>query len=282
MLRYNIPDATSSEVVADWIELYVTYLKDSISKSQIASYIQASEGSDPEDGFIDSVWNVLACRVELYGSNPPIEVQPLSINSLIDWEQYPEYLACLIYALEGNPNTSSTSAAKAGKYFERISNEAIKNYIKGNSLIYGFPTEQNIQTIADNFLKEKFNYLPPAYRKDRDLDIIAWKDWEDNRASQIILFIQCAAGSNWKGKIKDLNMRAWEKYIHFAASPIKGFSVPVVISDKEKLHEISTDAGLIIDRPRIYKQTFQYEFKDIDLRPILLNWCKNRIAEINN
>ena len=282
MLKYNIPDATSIDVVADWIELYVTYLKDNISKTQVTSYIQASKGSDPDDDFIDSVWATLRHRVGLYGDDSPIVVRGNLISSNIDWENSPEYLACLIYALEGNPNTDSASAAVAGKYFERISNEAVKNYIRGNSLIYGFPNDQNVQDIAINHLRELFNYLPPAYRKDRNLDIVAWNPWGDHRASQIILLVQCAAGANWKTKIKELNIRAWEKYIHFAANPIKGFSVPVIISDREMLHEISTDAGVIIDRPRLYKETFNKNFTDVALRPLLTEWCRNRIAEINN
>jgi hypothetical protein len=282
MLRYNIPDGTSIEVVADWVELYVTFLKDSISKTQLESYVQSSTGDEPVDGFIDSVWEVLKYRTLLYGITPPFIVEPSLVSSTIDWELFPEYLTCLIYSLEGNPNTPSASAADAGKYFERISNEAIRNYMKGDSLIYGFPSDQSIEDIANLILKEKFNHQPPSYRKDRDLDIIAWKPWGDNRASQIILFVQCAAGGNWKTKIKDLNIRAWEKYIDFAAPLLKGFSVPVIISDKELLNEISTDAGVIIDRPRLYRETYNIPFSDLYLRSTLLTWCNSRITELNN
>jgi hypothetical protein len=282
MLRYNIPDGTSIEIVADWVELYVTFLKDSISKTQLISYIQASTGSDVDDGFIDNVWGRLRERLILYGSTPPFSVEPNLVSSIIDWEHFPEYLTCLIYALEGNPNTTAASAAEAGKYFERISNEAIRNYIDGKSLIYGFPGEQSVEELANQILKEKFNHLPPYYRKDRDLDIIAWKSWNDDRASQIILFVQCAAGGNWKTKIKDLNLRAWEKYIDFAAPLLKGFAVPVIISDKEILNEISTDAGVIIDRPRLYRETFNRVFSDTELRGTLHTWCLHRITELNN
>lgn len=282
MLNYNIPDATSKEVVADWVELYVTYLKNSISKTQLSSYIQASIGDDPGEAFIDSVWNVLRERVVLYGPTPPIQVESRAINGIINWEECPEYLACLIYALEGNPNTPSASASEAGKYFERISSEAIKNFLNGKSIIYGFPTEQGVEEIANDILREKFNHLPPSYRKDRNLDIIAWKEWGDNRASQIIILIQCAAGGNWKTKLKELNLKAWEKYIDFAAAPMKGFSVPVIIADKEDMNEISTDAGVIIDRPRLYKGTYNSVFSDTTLRATLQTWCNSRIAEINN
>jgi hypothetical protein len=268
MLRYNIPDATSPEVVADWVELFITFGKGDISKTQLSSYVQASRGSDPDDDFVDNVWDILRSRILLYGNPAPFAVHPLLVDSLIDWEEYPEYLACLIYSLEGNPNTPHASAAEAGKYFERISNEAIKNYIRGESIIYGFPADQDLTTIANSILKEHFNYSPPHYRKDRNLDIIAWRSFEDNRASQIILFVQCASGNNWKTKIKELNLRAWEQYIHFAAPLLKGFSVPVIIADKELLKEISTDAGVVIDRPRLFRGTFGKTFSDASLSVI--------------
>lgn len=282
MLKYNIPDATSKDVVADWVEFYVTYLKNSISKTQLSSYVQASIGSDPDDAFIDSVWNILRERVVLYGRTPPIQVESRVINNLVNWQECPEYLACLIYALEGNPNTPSASASEAGKYFERISNEAVKNYLNGKSIIYGFPTDQGVEEIANDLLKEKFSHLPPSYRKDRNLDIVAWKDWGDDRSSQIILLVQCAAGGNWKTKLKELNLKAWEKYINFSAAPMKGFSVPVIISDREDLNEISTDAGVFIDRPRLYRQTYGITFSDAALRSTLETWCNSRIAEINS
>lgn len=115
---------------------------------------------------------------------------------------------------------------------------------------------------------------------DRNLDIIAKRPWGDDRRSQIIFLIQCAAGGNWKTKIKELNLDAWRKYIHFAAIPIKGLSVSVFITDIEELHEISTDAGILLDRPRLYKQTKGQVMIDIALRPTLIQWCNNRIVEL--
>ncbi|RZK58475.1 MAG: hypothetical protein EOO87_00145, partial [Pedobacter sp.] len=136
-------------------------------------------------------------------------------------------------------------------------------------MIYGFPSDQDVKYIAEKFLGEKFIALPPSYRKDRSLDIIARKPWDDLRPSQIVLLIQCAAGNNWKQKLNDLNLTAWTKYIHFAAMPIKGFTVPVIISDETALQEHSYDAGIIIDRARLYRNTYGFDLVDPDLRTAL-------------
>lgn len=280
MFTYNIPNPNSISSTADWVELYITFQNCGLSRTQLGSFLESSKGKESSDDFIKDVWDELSYRRIMYGGSPPFQIDYYYIQSDLEWKNAPEYLACLIFSLEGNPNTAVSSAAVAGKYFERISNEAVKNYIKGNSIIYGFPSEQNIEEISKSLLFEKFNYLPPSYRKDRNLDLIAWKSWGDNRASQLILFVQCAAGNNWKTKTKELNIRAWEKYIHVAAKLIKGFSIPIVISDAEELHEISTDAGIVIDRSRIYRETINTVFDDLSLKSDLIIWCNNRISEI--
>lgn len=282
MFKYNIPDPSSLNVVADWVELFITFNKDSISKSELSSYIQASKGTEPEDDFLDSIWTVMRDRAILYGDDCPYNVEAKLISYNIEWEDYPEYLACLIYALEGNPNTVSTSASEAGKYFERISNEAVRNYLGGDSIIYGFPSELTVKEIAEDFLKERFNYTPPSYRKDRNLDLIAKRPFGDSRPSQMVLLVQCAAGENWKSKVNELNIVAWAKYINFASTPSKGFTVPVVISDNDRVNEISTDAGVLLDRPRLFRNTYKKTMLDVDLRNILKGWCTTRIAELNN
>ncbi|MBK7639042.1 MAG: hypothetical protein IPJ22_03045 [Bacteroidetes bacterium] len=280
MFTYNIPNPNSISSTADWVELYITYQNCGLSRTQLGSFLESSKGKESSDDFIKDVWNELDYRRKMYGISPPFDIDYNYIQCIVEWQKAPEYLACLIFSLEGNPNTTVSSAAVAGKYFERISNEAVKSYIKGNSIIYGFPNDQNIEEISNNFLFEKFNYIPPTYRKDRNLDLIAWKSWGDNRASQLILFVQCAAGNNWKTKTKELNLRAWEKYIHVASKLIKGFSIPIVISNSEELHEVSTDAGIVIDRLRIYRETINLVFDDLSLKSDLITWCNNRISEI--
>ncbi len=128
-------------------------------------------------------------------------------------------------------------------------------------------------------LNEKFVSEIPPSRNDRDLDIVAWKPFGDNRSSQIIILIQCAAGHNWPKKRKDLNLKAWMTYIHFSCTPIRGFSLPIILSDSRDLHEKSMDAGLILDRSRIYRNSITGNPSD-GLREELKTWCLSRLDEI--
>lgn len=273
---YSIPDPGSTENVSDWAEFYLVSQKEELSRAELSSFIEGSSGSEPPDEFINSVWLELESREALYGENPPYCVQRGLLQPNIDWEEYPEYMTCLIFALEGNPIES----LKSGVLFERITNEAVGSFLGGESIVVGFPNIKEVVDIA-TALGEKFASDPPWYRKDRDLDVVAWKPFGDQRASQVIILIQCAAGRNWTEK-KPVSLGAWRKYIHFACTPIKGFSIPVIISDKVRLEDVSTDLGLIIDRARIYRNMIEGALKDSSLRKDLKEWCTIRLKAMES
>lgn len=281
MFNYDIPSPNDINVVADWAEFYIAYLEESLSKAALSSTIEQSRGIEPPEDFVISVWNELEIRKNRYGDNCPYSISSLVIEPIINWKEIPDYMLCLIFSLEGNPNTDAESASNSGKLFERVSQKAVKSYIQGECIVYGHPHDQDVSDIANNLLKEKFNQLPPTYRKDRNLDLFAWKPFEDNRASQIIMLIQCAAGHNWKTKLTELSIRAWELYIHFAAPLIKGFSIPRIISDREDLLEHSRDAGVIFDRTRIYKNILSTQ-RDEEFVEEINTWCDSRLLEILN
>ncbi|MDD2890872.1 MAG: hypothetical protein PHE49_09600 [bacterium] len=185
-------------------------------------------------------------------------------------------MTCLIFSLQGNPYDPLDS----GKLFERITEVAIKNFIDGESLLTGFPSGGiSVENIANKLKETPISELP-THAKDKGVDVVAWKHFGDERSSQIILLIQCAAGDNWKEKLRDISLYAWCQYIHFACCPIKGFSMPRVVSNiPALLNEFSAEAGLILDRPRIYRNTVNATI-DPTLRGDLKIWCDTRIEEM--
>lgn len=276
LFKFSIPDPGSKEIIADWAELFIAFTQEELSKAQLSSHIEQSSGEEPTESFVDSVWQQLIFRATIYGDNSPLNVNDYTVKSTVEWNVYPEYMACLIFSLVGNPQDS----ARSGKLFERITSEAMKNFLKGESIVYGFPRRTNLRDVC-TALQEKFNCDPPRQRRDRDLDVVAWRPFGDLRASQIIILMQCASGHDWKTKLKDLNLDAWCRYIHFACRPIKGFSFPGIItnSSQPSLEEASLDAGLILDRVRLYRNLASSS--DNRLKEDLRNWCKRRLREIN-
>ena len=272
MFNIDIPDASSIDSVSDWIELAVTYEKEPISKSAVSSKIEGSSGEEPSDAFLSSVWDELEVRMNLYGENPPFICDRIEVAPNIIWEEYPEYMMCLILAMTGNPSNPTPT----GKLFERISMEAAKNYINGEAIIFGHPSKIKVANICQ-LTNEKFKSELPANYNDRGLDVIAWKPFNDKRGNQVIVLLQCAGGHNWTSKTGDVVLRAWkEKYITFGCTPIRGFSTVVVITDRERFEEISFETDLLFDRPRIFRNTVKFDI-EINLRNEIKDWCKEEL-----
>lgn len=277
MINCDIPDASNIGIVADWIELSVAYEKEPISKSAVSSKIEGASGDEPSDAFLSSIWDELEVRMQLYGDHPPYTCDSVEVTPNFDWEEIPEYLMCLILSLTGN----SFNPTPTGKLFERITREAVKNYLNGEAVVFGHPAQFTIAELSQ-LTKEKFKSELPAYYNDRGLDVIAWKPFKDNRGNQVIILMQCAGGHNWTAKTRDIVLRPWtEKYMTFGCTPVRGFSTVVVITDNERFEEISLDTDLLFDRPRIYRNTTDYKL-EATLRPAILTWCNDRIVEIQN
>lgn len=273
----TIESPNSIQYIATWLEFYITFKKDDVSKAELQRLIQDSSGSEPTNEFLDDIWQEMEFREHWYGKDPPFTVRLREITYNIDWESFPEYMICLILNLDGVVENHS----KTGKLFERLSCEAIKNYMGGDALIYGFPQKQSIKEIAD-IIGERFNHSPTKNFKDRGVDIIAWRSFGDGRKSKVVALFQCAAGANWKSKLLEVPMTAWRTYISWADSiPMKGFATPAVIED-EIFFESMLTGGLMFDRPRIYRNIKGNININQTLRDELLIWCHDKIKHIAN
>jgi hypothetical protein len=277
MITIEIPDAFDFLIVSDWVELNIALTAEPISKAAVTAKVEGAAGEEPGDAFISSVWDELNYRSELYGEHPPFTVDGMEITPNLNWEEYPEYVMCLILSLTGNP----VNPTPTGKLFERISMEAAKSYLNGKALVFGHPARYSIADICRE-TREKFKSELPANYNDRGVDVIAWKPFYDKRGNQILILMQCAGGHNWTTKTGDVVERAWrEKYITFGCTPVRSFSTAVVISDEERFEEISFEADLLFDRPRIYGNLIDKGIQGT-LRNEILLWCRDRINELSN
>jgi len=273
----QIDNPLSRQFVTDWVEFHLCVTKSDLSKSELYSHIENSSGSEPATEFVDDIWNELERRILLYGDNPPYLLGPRLVTPIIEWENNPGYLMCLILSIDGN----SVEPASTGKLFERLSCHAVKNYFGGEAVIYGFPQKQSVENICAQ-MNERFGLNPSSNFKDRGVDIICWKPFGDRRKSQLAAIIQCAAGHNWSKKLLSVPIDAWRQYVLWSGSlPIKGFTTPIIIEDSE-FHDIAVDAGLMFDRPRIFRNIQAERMEDDSLYPDLVRWCSTRVNNYNN
>jgi len=271
---FDIDNPDSVEWVSDWIELQISTNIEGISKCELKSLLERYKGTDVDDSFVSDVWSELKARQNIYGDNPPFIVERRNILGKMTWNEMPEYTACLWFSLYGNDDNPVSD----GKLFERITDKAIKKFIDGNAIIFGHPSRLTVENICKT-INEKFICEPSENFKDRGLDVIAWKPFGDGRPNQVIFLLQCACGLNWRAKTNTLPTDAWCQYIHWACNPIKGFCVPKIFTRKREFHDISKEAGLLIDRARIFRNISSLGASD-DLKDELKTWCETKLVGI--
>lgn len=275
MYNFEILDPTSFHFMADWVELFITSNQRSIAKAEIKTVLNNVTAKEPSDDYIANLWGELIRREKLYGDNPPFIVNQGNIENNLDWKTQPFYLTCLILSIFGN----RTIILETAQLFERISNEAIKNYFQGESFIFGFPSPLRLQEIAPR-MSETFVSEPPAHYKDRGVDLISWKPFKDDRPSQIVVLTQCASGKQWREKLSGIVIRSWNQYIHWRTEPILAFTLPQMISnDPDVFEEYSNAGGILFDRARIYRNLHNQNINDSQLNQNLLDWCETRLSE---
>jgi hypothetical protein len=267
-------------VISDWAELNVIFNNTTLSKAKLVSLLEDNgyeEDVDYEgDALFDSVLQELEKRKLLYGINPPYDVTNSLITPLINWNDFPEYLLCLIFSYWGAANSQGGTSL-----FEQISDIALKNYLNGETIILGFPNAGNLPVQLDNLattlIEDRGAKNPPVQAKDRGVDVIGWKSFGDGRKGQIIVIMQCAAGRNWNLK-KPIILDVWAQYVNWNFyTTVPSMSITEILPNK-KWSDATETYGIIFDRARIYRNLY---LPNTTIDPILkagiLQWCSDKL-----
>lgn len=282
---FQLPNAESAQAVADWVELELAAGESQLSKAKTSSVAESVRGSEPGEAFLSDVWRQLEERQSRYTSQFFYCDGDLVCRGP-DQQDSAEYIACLLFSLYGVADESRTDP----KIFERLSAEAIKNYLQGKVYVFGWPVLPDVQAeialrVKDVATKarEKFVEAPAQRYKDRGVDVIAWKPFvehptEEHRSSQLVILAQCASGANWRQKTTQLPIKSWIQYVHWASDPLTGFAVPRVIP-ADLWHDISRESqGILFDRIRIVN-LLPNGVQEEGLRDEIRNWVTGELEE---
>lgn len=269
----------SSEVnrIADWIELYVLINNSSISKSKVISILQKDSVTVEEED-IDSSIQELKRRLDLYGIIKPYVITGNNITSSLDWKEHPEHVLCLYYSTYGVGKTQKGARRDMGtKLFEDITKACLENGFDCPSTMFGFPNPLPFKKQLDAFAKainEKRYDDPEPHDKDRDVDLIVYKQLDDIRNNCILIFVQCAAGKNWDEK-KVVAIESYRRYISFSLkSTVASLSITQVV-DIADWNNACDDYGIVIDRARLFRMyTSKKNVLPKKLNQEITEWCK--------
>lgn len=282
---FDLPDAGSSETVADWIELVLAAGEPQLSRAKVSAIVEHESGAEPSEAFLADIWQELGDRESRY-SRQFFHCDGDMVHRSLEGEAPSEYIALLLFSLYGVSDEHRTDP----KIFERLAAAAIRNYVQGKVFVFGWPVLPNVQVdIAlrvkevASATREKFAEAPAGRYKDRGVDVIAWRPFEEHaagehRSNQLVILTQCAAGKNWRQKTGQLPLKSWTQYVHWACEPLTGFAVPSVIPET-LWHDISRESeGVLFDRIRIVN-LLSGGVEDEELSIHITEWVALELAE---
>lgn len=252
----------------EWLELNLLKNNRTLSKSLICSL------SGEEESVVDEWIGILESRANLY-KKPIYTITNNKITPNYSWKDIPEYFLCLYYSFNGANDYSGGTGL-----FEKISGQALKNFLNGEVFILGFPAGKSFNEYLDDIGNLCFEdrILPAHYSyKDDGVDVVGYKSFDDNRSSNLYVLMQCAAGRHWTAK-KAIVMNRWLKYFKWYSDNLIQSISTVDYVELEKWDKHSSTFGMLIDRLRIYN--FLYERKvDSGLRIEVSKWCNDKITQ---
>jgi len=205
-------------------------------------------------------------------------------------EDYAPYVFCLCLSWFGWKQRRGNKTFPP-RMFEDLSKYAAQAFIGGRALRFGAP-----RTELPIAFKEALTHLAVAigegqarnlegrvHAQDDRLDLVAWRDFPDGAEGKLILVGQCASGSNWESKKRELDEVAFfQDWFSDQPPSLRGgmriaLFVPHRIA-KKKWIPATRRAGIIFDRCRIaYLSQTNPEFKD---REGFCSWSSKTLAGV--
>lgn len=231
-VKSNIPEDSSPHTAADWIEFKVLSSNTaSYNISSLARILEQRADVDTtayaqEDLKYDDIaarWlQEIELREKYIGNAYPFVLEgnkvSLKTASIENKPGQYTYFLCLMLshakntaALDGKSFLNLDSNDVARKYFQSVSTVACGGYIRGHSISFGFPRQNNtnfveaLSRVTDlsqdgASLRSDAHAASPAKVKDYEIDIISWIPSNDNLPGKIFFIGQVASGFNWRSK----------------------------------------------------------------------------------
>jgi hypothetical protein len=218
-----------------------------------------------EDTFLEISDRIEACGEPAY----PFDVTAENI-AMRDDSSTSTYTFLLLLS-EYGPNAGSKKNEGA-KLFEDICAHAVMTFLGGKkdlaeAQVFGFPRRVTHNSFSDaldvlcNNLMEGEgckNRPKTLDQKDAKLDVVGWKSFRDQRMGRLIIFGQCATGSDWRSKrselIAPLDWCSYWMKDRPAVWPMRAFFVPHRIGLRDWL-DTCVHGGLLFDRCRLASYT---------------------------
>lgn len=289
--------ATNS--LGDWLEACSLFDGPDVSRSDVVDMLIEGQICDADNQdlahrIVEEGWSELERRKRWGGVPPGTTIGANRVETPQNWEDdiirsFFLYLSLLrIYPEWAKEHYDHV---RQGDLFERVSEIICPHLLPGwRTYRAGWaPNDtKNIpgileELVARIFVKGNANLdrWLSGDENDGGLDIICYREFQDEREAMPVYFLQCASGKNWREKIQTPNPEYWKTIMDAAVLPSTGIIAPFVIEDHQLRIASLLGQTIVFDRLRLMSavQTGAVVLDDA-LRGELTDWLRPRIAAL--
>lgn len=287
--------------LADWLEANILFVEPSIAQSDVVDMlieyqICRDDGQDLAHQIAEDGWEELSRRKRWGGLPSSVSINRRRIEAHDSWEDTPMWsFFVLLSALRIFPDWARTQTEQAyavqGDLFERVVETVCPALLPGwNSYRTGWSpgNTKDIRKIVEELCgrlhvsgaADLDRWISPEAR-DGGLDIVCYRQFDDEREAMPTFFLQCASGKNWRDKVKAPDAGSWQKYLDSAVQPSTGIVAPFVIEDSELRRAALTGQVVVFDRLRMLSSAEEAGIAlPEELRVELLEWMTPRVDDL--
>lgn len=258
-----------TNLACDWIEVSCWNYGEAVSKDKVKDMLIEGLVVGDESAAelsVSNFWMELQRRERVYSTAYPFILESEKIELNTDCTNCNSYVFFLILSLARHKSKKwhdgNVSYQEQGSLFEHIVRHALSATFKGwDTWISGWGADNPARwsQIVDQVCQkigaqksEDYDLWDTPNSKERGMDILLYKRFEDSRPGMPCYLIQCASGKHWPNKLAEPELEIWKSSIDFFCEPNKSFCCPYMMSDNEfKRTAIRLKPGFMIDRERL-------------------------------
>lgn len=254
-------EVSSTEAIADWIETSLLVSPSGhFGRDKLDGLAMTEVGATPMK--VSMAIATMAKRLGVLGDSYPFVVSDIAV--LRRKTQNAATYAALLHLTPGSVARQTvrvSETAVMGELLEEISEVALANFWGpgGEALTFGYPSkhgrpeafDQAVVWLAGKIgLEAGRGYRPPR-RKDGGVDVVAWRQFADQRPGFPVALAQCTIQAATFTKTTDIDLRLWSSWLAMDSDPLSMLVIPGTVRSAGPDWRQLTTAVMVIDRIRL-------------------------------
>jgi len=296
--RSETKNNIKNEVLGDWLEANLLFDGEAVSKVDLVDLLdeqQICNNQELAHQIADDGWAELRRRKRIMGiSDERLKLGTKSAFMSQNWQDDPIrafFVALSLFYPYPDWGAEYRNAPAQGLLFERVV-EALASRIFPGWDTYRVGWSPGFTRSMPDIVNElgellncqvhpRLDFWAEDQAKDGGLDLVCFRQFNDDREATPAYLLQCASGNNWRSKVNTPDPNSWQKFLDSAVRPGTGIAAPFVVPAKKMRVSALQGQAIVLDRLRLLSTYYTDEsVVDDELRNDICNWLDPFVNEL--